>query len=98
MSQTDYPGKEKHLRFHEEFREEIGQLLELALEEPNIAALRIRFANAVTGWLVTHIRIEDRALASFLRSNAGELEVTLPDADSLVAAGLLKTPGSSSST
>lgn len=87
MKRAHYPEAERHCLAHVEFRALIGEFLEASLEEPSIADLRLRLTEAVEGWLTTHIRVADKALAGYLRLCASDGPATLPGTPTLIAAG-----------
>ncbi|HEY5959474.1 MAG TPA: hemerythrin family protein [Polyangiaceae bacterium] len=88
MQQANYPARDSHLAAHTAFRQRIAELLESALETVDISELRVRLQEAVTGWFAHHIRTADKALAQYLRLQAGStLPPGLPDSDELVDSG-----------
>lgn len=89
MEQAAYPQRATHCRLHREFRAMIGGFVEASLEVSSITELRVQLTEVVSGWLTQHIRVADRALATYLRSHAGSETPVLPGVGKLVDAGYL---------
>jgi hemerythrin len=68
MAAVGYPDRDNHARAHDDFRKLIAVLLEQSLEERNITELRRSLARAVSVWLVHHVRVDDKAMAAYLRA------------------------------
>lgn len=89
MEQSNFPERELHRRAHQHFREVIGELVEDALETAQIADLRQRLSELISGWLTAHIRQADKTLAAHLRRHALDGIGGWPSADELLASGAI---------
>jgi hemerythrin len=69
MVELDYPGRDMHIRAHDFFRLEIGQLLEEGIEPDDV--FRDIIATFLNEWLTRHVFGIDKQLEAFiLRSYA----------------------------
>jgi hemerythrin len=89
MNRSCFPGRTQHSLAHEVFRNSIGEIVTLALESANVAELRPRLIDAISGWLTAHIMDTDRALAGHLRKHALDGIGDWPNADELLTAGAI---------
>jgi hemerythrin-like metal-binding protein len=89
MKRASYPETELHQRAHQDFRELIGEFVEVSLEVPNVAELSARLTEVISGWLTAHIRAADRDLARYLRRHALDDVGGWPNAEQLMAAGVI---------
>lgn len=65
--EANYPGYEEHYKFHEDYKGKMEELVEQLLStDANIASLAM--LNQAIGKLISHIKIADRQLATYLRS------------------------------
>ena len=66
QSNSNYPGYQSHKTFHDGYKRKLSEATQdLLAEGPTVKALGQ--INQMAGILVSHIRIEDRKLAAFLR-------------------------------
>lgn len=64
---TKYPDYVNHKRYHEEFKKVVASLMnELKVQGPTVVLVG-RVNTAIAGWLINHIKVEDKKLAAFIR-------------------------------
>jgi len=70
MLLLDYPGREAHIRAHEQFRREIAELLH---EEQELdAQFREIIATFLTEWLTLHVLGIDKKLEDFILQSSAK--------------------------
>jgi len=89
MQDTRFPSYEEHRTFHESFREQLGDIAEEARTTGSSDLPTRRITALLTDWLITHIRIMDRAFAEYLVSQSRGEPIHLPGQERLVQAGLV---------
>jgi len=67
QSQSRFPEYVKHRGYHEAFKTVMAQLIKKLDEQGPSIALVGELNTALTGWLINHIKIEDKKLAAYLR-------------------------------
>ena len=68
MRSVDYPALKRHQAAHEKYRQELKALIARAATDHVVLEA---IAQSVTSWLTTHIRGEDKALATYLATKRG---------------------------
>ncbi len=89
MCDSSYSGYVEHRTFHDSFREQVGDIAEEARNGAPAELMLRRVASLVTDWLLTHIRLMDRAFAEYLMTQATKNSIHLPSPDRLREAGLV---------
>lgn len=65
--QSRYPEYTKHRGYHEAFKKTVGEIVsKLNAQGPSIALVG-EINTALAGWLINHIKMEDKKLAAYLR-------------------------------
>lgn len=85
MSMTNYPSTEYHILWHQRFKEDIADYRELGMIQGISQDLMLKISFAVEDWLMQHIRVTDRALASFLQQKGSDFDGRLPSVFALKA-------------
>lgn len=68
--QYAYPEYIKHRQYHEAFKKVVKDLMQkLQAQGPNLVLVG-EINTAVAGWLVNHIKVEDKKLAAHIQSKA----------------------------
>lgn len=69
QTSSNYPGYSSHKTFHEGYKRQLSDATQQLLSEgATVRALGV--LNQIVGVLVSHIRVEDRKLAKFLKEKA----------------------------
>jgi hemerythrin len=89
MRQANYPGIDKHVRWHAMFRKEVENIALEAQLSGVSQPLVLRVSHAIQNWLSDHICVTDRQLADFLISRAATESVGLPAEHELRKAGMI---------
>ena len=66
MESHDYPGLDEQRRLHEEFRTDVARMR--SEFESDGCGVPLRFAVFLHEWLVRHMRLEDRKIVAYIRS------------------------------
>ncbi len=67
QKQSRYPDYVNHHRYHEEFKKVVADLARRLNKEGPTVALVGQVNKAIGGWLVNHIKQEDKKLAAYLK-------------------------------
>ncbi len=68
QKQSNYPGFSQHKGYHDAFKKTVADIVgKLAVNGPTVALVG-EINSALAGWLVNHIKREDKKLAEHLRS------------------------------
>jgi hemerythrin len=89
MLETQFPRFELHHKWHVQFKSQVAEIAELAMNSGVSKALKLKVSFAVENWLLDHIRISDRELAKFLVHQRGTNAIVMPNAKRLKTAGLI---------
>ncbi len=65
--QSKYPAYPQHRSYHEAFKKTVADLVRRLNETGPTVALVGEINTALAGWLINHIKKEDKKLADFLR-------------------------------
>lgn len=68
--QHQYPDYQNHKRYHEEFKKVVAGLVKKLNEQGPTVVLVGEINTALAGWLINHIKQEDKKLAAFIRGKA----------------------------
>jgi len=63
-----YPEYKKHFGYHQAFKQTVAQIVKKISEQGATVALVGEINTALAGWLINHIKVEDKKLAAYLRS------------------------------
>lgn len=66
--QTRYPDYQNHKRYHEEFKKVVANLVKKLDEQGPTVALVGEVNSAIAGWLLNHIKREDKKVAAHIKS------------------------------
>lgn len=66
--QSRYPEYVKHRGYHEAFKKTIAELVQKVSTQGASVALVGELNTTLAGWLINHIKVEDKKLAAYLRS------------------------------
>ena len=89
MREVHYPRYEPHHHWHDTFRAEVAQLIEMAKAAGVSKSLKLKVSFAIEDWVLGHIRVNDRELAEYLVRQSGLHVIQLPDAQTLKSAGVV---------
>jgi hemerythrin len=89
MRRIRYPDFEAHRSWHDQFRLELGEFVDLARRAPQTGELRAVLGEKIDAWLLDHIRTMDSALSTFALAHAPVDELGLVDSCTLRRAGVL---------
>lgn len=64
-----YPDYPNHKRYHEEFKKVVASLVQALLAEGPTVVLVSKVNSALAGWLLNHIKREDKKLAAYIREH-----------------------------
>lgn len=67
MRELDYPGREHHIKLHNEFKDMLNHMLEDFEEEGATRALSTAINTYLINWLINHITHTDVAFGKFLK-------------------------------
>lgn len=67
QQQSRYPHYQDHKQYHESFKRLVADLMKRLNDQGPTVALVGEVNNALAGWLINHIKREDKKLADFLR-------------------------------
>ncbi|HJA36252.1 MAG TPA: hemerythrin family protein [Firmicutes bacterium] len=68
QQKSRYPGYPRHKQLHEEFKKSATVLIQQIQQEgPNVATVG-QINTLLAGWLIQHIKGEDKKLAAYLKS------------------------------
>jgi hemerythrin len=88
MTDLDYPQRWQHFDNHRRLQREVASYVAEARVNRTCAACESEIASFFENWIVHHIRVEDRELAEFLRSQTIDLQtLRLPDLQTLKDCG-----------
>lgn len=68
--QYRYPDYERHKHLHDGYRESVKKLTEEFRRTGPTQLMVNKLSNNIGGWLVNHIKREDKALAAYIRSKS----------------------------
>lgn len=66
---SGYPDFSNHKRYHETFKKVVAELMQKLNEQGPTVQLVGEVNSALAGWLISHIKREDKKLAAFLRDH-----------------------------
>ncbi|MGC4068757.1 MAG: hemerythrin family protein [Polyangiaceae bacterium] len=89
MRRIQYPGFEAHRTWHDQFRLELSEFVDLARRKQETGDLRAVLSEKVDAWLLEHIRTMDCEFAAFALGQAPVDELDLVDSCTLRRAGVL---------
>lgn len=64
-----YPDYPSHRQYHESFKKVVGELVQKLNEQGPTVQLVGEVNSALAGWLLNHIKREDKKLAAFLKDH-----------------------------
>lgn len=70
QKQSHYPDYVNHHRYHEEFKKVVADLTRRLEKEGPTITLVGQVNTAIGGWLVNHIKQEDKKLAAHIKANS----------------------------
>jgi len=68
MEKYDYPGYKTHKQCHEDFKVTVTELTQQLQEKGPSEDLIVNVTAVIGDWLISHIRVDDIKMASFLKS------------------------------
>ncbi|MCL2271698.1 MAG: bacteriohemerythrin [Treponema sp.] len=68
MEKYDYPGYKAHKQCHEDFKVTVAELTEQLYEKGPCEDLIVNVTAVIGDWLISHIRVDDIKMASFVNS------------------------------
>ena len=71
MLQNDYPDYLIHKRYHDEFKETVGELTQRVISEGATEEMIGIVTTAIGEWLLNHIRGDDFRMAAFVKAKSG---------------------------
>jgi hemerythrin len=89
MRRLNYPEFEAHRSWHDQFRLELGEFMDIARRAQETGELRAVLSEKVEVWLFDHIRTMDRQLATYALSHSSADALGLVDSCTLRRAGVL---------
>lgn len=68
QQQYKYPDYPQHKRYHEAFKKTVAGLMKKLNEQGPTVVLVGEINSALAGWLINHIKQEDKKLAAYIKS------------------------------
>lgn len=88
MMECAFPQYDHHRQWHDRFKHEVLGYVNQVTKEGMSQDIRLKVSFAMENWLIEHVRITDRALATFLQQKAC-VPIHLPAVRALKEAGRL---------
>ena len=68
QSQSRYPDYVRHRGYHAAFKKTVAEIVQKLSTQGASVALVGELNTALAGWLINHIKVEDKKLAAYLRT------------------------------